>query len=64
MAINANVIDENFGAREIGIIYNLAMMTNVQELESDRHAKMNVAEFIDAFGRIADKLTMNVSYLA
>jgi len=60
LAIIANVIDENFGAREVGILYNLSMMTNVSELENDRHVKMNLAEFIDAFGRIAEKLTMNV----
>ena len=49
--------DETFGQREIGIQFNLAMMTQVAELDNDRHLKMSLTEFIDAFGRICDKLT-------
>lgn len=33
----SGVIDDNFGAREIGIIYNLSMMTQVDEINKERH---------------------------
>ncbi len=36
------------------------MMTNVTELDSDRHIKMSIVEFIDAFGRLADKINITV----
>lgn len=58
MLLTANLMDETFGQREVGIQFNLAMMTQVNELDSDRHVKMNLAEFIDMFGRLADKLTL------
>ena len=32
------------------------MMTQIDELENDRHFKMSLVEFYDAFGRLADKL--------
>lgn len=40
------------------------MMTNVPELDSDRHIKMSIVEFIDAFGRMADKINITVLILA
>ena len=36
------------------------MITQVAELETDRHVKMTMTEFIDVFGRIADKLNIQV----
>jgi hypothetical protein len=33
---NAGLIDENFVERDINISYNLSMMTQIDELESDR----------------------------
>ncbi len=35
------------------------MMTNVTEIETDKHMKMNYIEFQDAFGKIADKMTID-----
>ncbi len=62
MIENAQVVDENFGSREIGILYNLAMFTQVDEIESDRHTKMGMDEFIDAVGRVADRLAVASPY--
>jgi hypothetical protein len=53
---NSGVIDDNFGAREIGTIYNLAMMTQVNEIEYDRHYEMSLIEFIEAISRVADRV--------
>ncbi len=35
------------------------MMTQVQELDSDRHMKMTMAEFFDVIGRVADKVDLS-----
>jgi hypothetical protein len=34
---NTKVIDDHFGEREIGIIYNISMMTQVDEINKERH---------------------------
>lgn len=51
-------LDENFGSRELGPQYNLAMMTQKNEIDFDRHLSMQVIEFIEAIGRVADKLAL------
>ena len=40
MITNSGVVDEDFGAREIGVLYNLGMMTQKNELDLDRHFAM------------------------
>ena len=60
MLANGEMLDETFGQREVGIQFNLAMMTQVNEIDNDRHIKMSITEFIDAFGRIADKFNFDV----
>lgn len=37
LVTRSGVVDDNFGAREIGVIYNLSMMTQVDEINKDRH---------------------------
>lgn len=37
------------------------MMTSVPELDNDRHMKMSIVEFIDAFGRIAERLSVHIT---
>jgi len=51
----SGVCDDNFGAREIGPLYNLAMQTNMDEINKTRHMDMQFIEFIEALARIADK---------
>lgn len=31
---NANLVDDNFGQRQIGPLFNISMMTNIKELEN------------------------------
>ena len=52
------VVDDNFGQREIGTLFNLSMMTQRNELDYDRHFNMIFVEFIEATGRVADKLIL------
>ena len=51
----SGVCDDNFGAREIGVIYNLSMMTQVDEIHNTRHMDMRFIEFVEAVSRVADK---------
>eukprot|EP00347_Sterkiella_histriomuscorum_P017828 403347825 len=60
-ATTLNILDDTFGPRELGIQFNLAQMTNITELETENHIKMNLIEFLDAFARIADKLMLDKS---
>ena len=50
------VVDDNFGAREIGILFNLSMMTQIDEINKSRHIKMNFVEFLEAVARVADRV--------
>ena len=51
----SGVCDDNFGAREIGPLFNLAMQTNMDEINKTRHMDMQFIEFVEALARIADK---------
>jgi hypothetical protein len=44
----------NFGTRDIGGHYNLAVQTQVDEVYSRRHMEMSPLEFKEALGRVAD----------
>ena len=58
MVSDAGVLDDNFGAREINPLYTLSMMTQKNEIDSDRHLNMVFVEFIEALGRVAEKITI------
>ena len=52
------VVNDEFGQREIGSLYNLAMMTRVDELNEDRHMNMTFVEFLEGIGRVAHRLKL------
>ena len=54
----ANVVNDDFGQREIGSIFNLAMMTRVDELAQEKHMNMSYVEFLEAIGRISQRLKL------
>ncbi len=56
LVTNSKVVDDHFGAREIGILFNLSMMTQVDEINKGRHIKMNFTEFLEAIARVAEKV--------
>jgi hypothetical protein len=56
LVTNSKVVDDNFGAREIGILFNLSMMTQVDEINKGRHIKMNFSEFLEALSRVAERV--------
>lgn len=50
----AGLMNDHFTARDIDFCFNLSMMTQVDELTSDRHCQMSLVEFLEALGRVAD----------
>eukprot|EP00347_Sterkiella_histriomuscorum_P007903 403347122 len=53
-----NITSESFGTREIGIHFNLSKMTETNEVDFEKHMQMQFIEFIEALGRIAEKLNL------
>ncbi|CAI2365652.1 unnamed protein product [Moneuplotes crassus] len=56
------VVSDDFGQREISPIFNCSMMTQKDELESDRHINMTLIEFIEAIGRLAYKIKLPIPF--
>ncbi len=54
---HANLYDENFVERDMMYAFNIGMMTQIDELSSDRTFKMSFVEFLEAFSRMAEKLS-------
>ena len=44
------------GITDLGSIFNVSIMTQINELDYDRHTQMNLMEFIEAICRVANKL--------
>lgn len=55
---HANLLDENFVERDVYLAFNLAMMTNVDELTVNRIFEMTFVEFLEALSRCADKMSL------
>lgn len=53
---DARLINVILSEREPILVFNLAMMTQVDELNYGRHTRMFFVEFLDAFARLADKI--------
>ena len=59
MLSDAKLLNEFFGNREAGPLWNVAMMTNKKELENEKHLNMTFVEFLEALARVADKFSMD-----
>jgi hypothetical protein len=49
------IVDTEFPMREIPICFNHSIKLQVNEVESDRHLKIFLSEFIEAVCRVVDK---------
>jgi hypothetical protein len=56
--VNAGLVNDNFVGRDIYISFNTAMQTQVDELNKDKHLKAVFVEFLEAFGRACDKMSL------
>lgn len=60
LVTSTGVIDDNFGAREINTIFRVSMATQIDEIRSERHTRMQFLEFVEAISRVADRVIMNL----
>jgi len=56
------IVNDDFGQREINPIFNCSMMTQKDELNSDKHINMTLVEFIEAIGRMAEKVNCPIPF--
>jgi hypothetical protein len=61
MVTQSKVVDDSFGAREIGVVFNVSMMTQMDEINKERHTRMNFVEFVEALCRVADRVITTTS---
>jgi hypothetical protein len=55
--LDGGLMSDSFASRDILIAFNTAMMTQVNEIEKDKHLKALLVEFLEAFGRACEKLS-------
>ena len=53
-----NLINQVLTERDVLVAYSQAMMTQIDEINSDRHMKMQMLEFLEAVARCADVLSL------
>lgn len=51
------IVSQFLPPRDISICYNLSIMTQVNEIDQERHIHLCFEEFIEALARIADKMS-------
>jgi hypothetical protein len=53
-----NLINQVLTERDVLVAYNQAMMSQVDEINFERHMKMQMLEFLEAIARCADILSL------
>lgn len=56
LVTKTEVFNPNFGQKQLSTIFYVSIMTQVDEIEKDRHINMIFVEFVEAVIRVADKL--------
>lgn len=56
--VASELVNDSFVGRDCWISFNTAMMTQVDELSKDRHLKANFIEFLEAFARACDIISL------
>ena len=54
LATDSQILNDNLVDRDVTIAFNLSMMTQVDELNSDRIFQMTFIEFVEALARVAE----------
>lgn len=52
------ILNENFVARDVNTIYTVSMMTQINEIDKDRHLNMSLVEFLEGLARVAEKINI------
>ncbi|CAI2371034.1 unnamed protein product [Moneuplotes crassus] len=56
LVCDTKVVNDDFGQREIGALFNLSMMLRVNEIDQDKHINMTYVEFLEGIARLATRL--------
>lgn len=54
----SGLVNDDFGPRDSYVNFNLAMMSQIDEIESDRHLKASFIEFLEMFSRCCEKISL------
>lgn len=60
--IQAGFVGDELGTRDIAIAFSTSLMTQVDELSNDKHLKAYFVEFIEAFARCCEVLSIAEIY--
>jgi hypothetical protein len=52
----ADIFSDNIGAKQMSFHFYLAMETQIDEIENDKHMRMTFTEYVEACGRVAEHL--------
>ena len=55
MVLTAGLVNDLHTTRDSAVAFNLAMLTQVNELELERHLQASFIEFLEAICRVIDK---------
>ena len=55
---SADLLSDNFTDRDISICFFQGMMTQVNEVDKDRHLKASMVEFLEQFSRACDIVSL------
>ena len=59
MFCNASgLLNDSFASREVSLLFNLSMFTQVDELEKARHLRATPLEFMEMFVRCCDEASL------
>eukprot|EP00347_Sterkiella_histriomuscorum_P020671 403336916 len=64
LILSVPLVNDLFGQRDTSVAFNLAMMTQVNELDSERHLQATFIEFLEAFSRVAEQAALEPLYQA
>jgi hypothetical protein len=56
--MTAGLVGPELGTRDIAICFSTAMMTQTDEINNDKHLKAYFVEFIEAFARCCERLSI------
>ena len=51
---DSGIFNDNFGSKQLPEKFAVSMMTQVDEIDSERHMNMSFCEFAEAFVRVAE----------
>ncbi len=58
----AGLMGDQLNTREVAIAFTTAIMAETDELNNDKHLKAYFVEFIEAFARVCDILSLPTLY--